>query len=553
MNGSPSLGPLPMRPSLTQLPPSPDIKSGGQGATATGTIPELSLDGLRGVSSSDTLRRLRSVARYQAFYPQALACSSTLSSYDDTGANQSTVSLKSTDAAPSCLGAIAGPQGVALFRLSRPHVPLLILSHATNATPPNQISSLAFEPKSGGKNYTNSLFLASTRGSGVLIWDASGHSPNPLVGRVGIDHAYSAFDLEDSRLTSLCWKPSASSSPLLATTTASTIALWDLRTPTFHFKPTTKFGITRKASGPTALSPLVQIACSSDSDECATIDASGIVQVYDIRMNDRGRQSGGALSTFAAHETAGVGIAYLGHTGSRWLTWGLDEPVSSAIVKVWSKRCTNENSDEVWDSIATNTRPPKPVFGSTNDYKLTAQCIRPNLACARVCIEPVENKFIAIGHTTPDNGADPVGGWWAELYSLSEEMDGSANLRDQLTIRSFGVEKLAGFQGGDTLTNVDRNTLISVLGSRTKLGNLQAAELSLTTDVLRNHPREEGNVDLLVCCLSDTGVVSTHVSAIVPQWRQNYVPSYLTRLQCFNRFFRRLYLIHPRFVIKKLQ
>lgn len=502
-------------------------------------IPELSLDGST-PRPVVPIRRLRSVAKYQAFFPRALACSSILSSYDDRGVSSS---WKGNDTTPSCLGAIAGPQGVALFRLSSPHVPLLILSHATNVASLNSIASLAFEPKDTSKAVTNSLYLAATRGSGVLIWDASGHSPNPLVGRVGMDQALaSGVELADARLTSMCWKVSTlSTSPLLATTSASTICLWDFRTP--YFKPTAQFSTTRKTTGPptTAMAPLVQVACANgDSEEIATIDSAGIVQIYDVRKNDRLR-GGSPLSTFAAHETAGVGISYFGTKSSspdedggshsRWLTWGLDEPMSSAVVKIWSKRhspttapTSTSTSPSKDDDFTASLRPPRPGMGSSNqEYLLTAQCVRSNLACARVCISPVKDKFLAVGHLTSTAAGDTstpglVNGWWAELYSLSDETDDTADPDNSLSIRSFGLEKVAGFQGGDATNAVDKKTLLSVLGSRTELGGLQAAELSLASTV-RDKGGEDSNdedSELLLCCLSDTGVLSTHVS-----WSRN--------------------------------
>jgi hypothetical protein len=561
--------------SMTKLPPSPDLQSSS--APGVPPIPEFSLDGTTPRPVAPPIRRLRSVARYQAFFPKALACSSVLSSYDDRGNSSSSWKNSNDMAVPSCLGAVAGPQGVALFRLSRPHVPLLILSHATNAASSlTSISSLAFEPKDSfitsrqaviSTSTNNSLYLAATRGSGVLVWDASGHSPNPLVGRVGLEQAFaSAVEIEDSRLTSMCWKTSSTRStnshPLLATTSASTICLWDLRTP--YFKPTTQFSTTRKTTGPptTVMAPLVQVACARDSEEIATIDSAGIVQIYDVRKNDRLRagtsgttSNSAALSTFAAHETAGVGISYFGTTKSssspddhnrgsqsRWLTWGLDEPMSSAVVKIWSKRrhsptgggttttTTSPNKEE--DPVSHLLRPPRPGItgtssssSNTQDYALTAQCVRPNLACARVCIPPINDKFLAVGHLTMPTSATSsdqhnlVNGWWAELYSLSEETDDADNpiLNNALSIRSFGLEKVAGFQGGNATNTVDKKTLMSVLGSRTELGGLQAAELSLTgiardTSKGGEDENKDDDLELLLCCLSDTGVVSTHVS-----------------------------------------
>ena len=105
-------------------------------------------------------------------------------------------------------------------------------------------------------------------------------------------------------------------------------------------------------------------------------------------------------------------------------------------------------------------------------------------------------------------------GWWAELYSLSKDADDIADPNNLLSIRSFGLEKEAGFQGGNATNTVDKRTLVSVLGSRTELGCLQAAELALTS-IARDKGGEDSksdDIELLLCCLSDTGVISTHVS-----------------------------------------
>lgn len=512
--------------SMTQLPPSPEMK-----AMEAQALPDFSLDspgpGMTSAVSSEipktSIRRLRSVARYQSFDPQVLACSDALTSYDQ---QPSQASPADSDI-QSSLGAIAGPHGVALFHLSRPHVPLLILSHATNASKQKStISSLAFEPKlASSKNSTNLLHLAAARGSGVLVWDASGHSPNPLIGRVGADRASNSSYFDDSSLTSICWKASATSTPLLATTSTSTFCLWDLRASSTAFKPSVSFGTMRSAIGPTPLSPFVRVACSSDSEECAAMDASGIVRIYDVLMTDRGRR-GSPLSTFVAHATAGVGIAYFGSQSfnpgaenksplSRWLTWGLDVPLSSAITKVWMKSYgpqdphseTNPSTDEYWDMAgdtqSTETpqrRSSKRQGVTTVDYIQTAQCVRPNLACARVCQTPVDNMFMTMGHLSTS-----IGGWWAELYTLSEAMEDSVTLGDPLSNSTFGVKKIAGFKGGKAMAETDRRMLMSVLGSSTNLGSLQAAELAITSG-------SSDSSELLLCCLSDSGVITTHVS-----------------------------------------
>jgi hypothetical protein len=487
--------PLLLGPLQTQLPPSPELKSG---LNSSRQPQEFSLENGLPSFSRDTLRRLRSVARYQSFYPQVLACSTILSTYEDRcDTNMATkgTNSSSNNTSYSCLGAVAGSHGVALFKLSKPHVPLLILSHAANTASSNSISSLAFEPK---QSTADSLYLAATRGSGVLIWDASGHSPNPLIGRVSVDQqpATIATGIEDTRLKSMAWKPSTSSS-ILATVSASSLCVWDLRTPR---KPSTMFGPVRK----TSISPLVQVACSSN-EEVAAIDIAGIVRIYDIRMNTTSRNQT-TLSSFAAHETAGVGIASFGP--SRWLSWGLDAPMASAVIKIWTKRETS--------FIPSDDTPPKTTPLPFRDYSLTAQCIRPNLACARVCPSPTEHKFMALGHfstlESPNSAlsSEKLEGWWAELYKVEDEADDSLNnnLDERFSIRTFGLKKEAGFHGGEATSNTDKAILVSALGSRTKLGGLQAAEVSLAS---AGELSDENHVEMILCCLSDSGVVSTHV------------------------------------------
>ncbi|KAL3909517.1 MAG: hypothetical protein SGARI_002563, partial [Bacillariaceae sp.] len=280
---------------------------------STRNVPDLSLEGTtppRSNSPSTTPqpRRLRSVAKYSSFHPQALACSSEIinTSYKDFESAQDY-------GGPSSLGAIAGPRGVALFRVSRPHVPLMIFSHATNSTK-NSISSLAFQPRTqriAGNNNNNvqdisSLYLAAARGSGVLIWDASGHSANPLLGRLLMDPVQDSIGGSVAAVSSIAWKTNPSGSdPLLATTAGTFMSLWDLRSP--GFKPSLRFSSSRNAVN----TPLVQVACSSVSEECATIDAAGVVRIYDVRGTGGGSSSSGApVGTFVAHE-AGVGILHL--------------------------------------------------------------------------------------------------------------------------------------------------------------------------------------------------------------------------------------------------
>jgi hypothetical protein len=535
--------------------------------------------------------RLRSVAKYKAFHPQALACSNDIltTSYKD----QLESSLDS--GGPASLGAIAGPRGVALFRLSRPHIPLLIFSHATNYSSSarnnsktlNSISSLAFQPANGNSTSTdsNTLYLAAARGSGVLIWDASGHSPNPLLGRLLNDSTNGTTinstvdgrrDLE-TRITSMRWMSYCNSngsgnSPLLATTTASSLSMWDLRCHQTSglFQPSLRFGSSRNAnvaatSSQTPAAPLVQVACSSCSDECATMDVSGIVRTYDLRKTDGGGRSsvGYPLSVFMAHE-AGVGIDHLsrtheGRVESAWITWGLETPMSSAIVKVWGTTKSSlyyddasdrpvavDDKDEYWFMGDDSQKTPSTKGGANNndqspassDYQVIAKYARSNMCCARVCAAPAKNSLVVVGYLDDKPGPQSQsgafsnesprenGGWWAELmvlssgsnlYHVPEENELSRKQRGD-----FGLDRIVSFSGGAANTDVDKKSLTSVLGNAS-VGRLQAAELAFSSLTIprnatramtedeskKNEKVDETGVELLLCCLSDTGVLTT--------------------------------------------
>ncbi|KAL3918200.1 MAG: hypothetical protein SGILL_004350 [Bacillariaceae sp.] len=563
---------------MTRLPPSPD----GPGTSTTRNVPQpqLSLDGatpLRSNSPGPSFLqpRLRSVAKYSSFQPQALACSTEIinTSYKDFESSQDY-------GGPSSLGAIAGPRGVALFRVSRPHVPLMIFSHATNSsTARNSISSLAFQPTWNKKSNVDksrrlfgangedlsSLYLAAARGSGVLVWDTSGHSANPLLGRLLMDPVQDSV-AGSTAVSSIAWKANPSSvsgsEPLLATTSAASLSLWDLRAHTTGFKPSLRFSSSRNNgihATSSVAAPLVQVACSNMSEECATIDASGVVRIYDIRMTERGRSSSGSpLGTFVAHE-AGVGILHLpleydedaldGQSPnamcsqSAWVTWGLENPTASAVVKVWSAVDTsssvglkdsvdgNVSTEDYWYMSDDTTAPSPNVIktmlpSSSAEYQMIAQCSRTNIACARVCAAPVKNAIVVVGYAGVTGTASDAG-WYAELLSIKNEPPLGLNATTEQippvdAKKNFGVSKIVGFLGGASNASVDKKPLASMLGNLS-LGRLQAAELAFSTNVRCSSRVDDqtagnefsaetnivGDTELVLCCLSDSGVITT--------------------------------------------
>ena len=598
-----------LSPAMMRLPPSPDLKS----ISNPMTVPDMSLDDdtilhrgnlSKNVSSVAAINkagynhhnqqqdllvqqqhRLRSVAKYNEFYPQALTCSKNVVATPYGDHTDSSQGFSEADS----LGAIAGPRGVALFRLSRPHIPLLIFSHATNYSSParnsrkslNSISSLAFQPANGNSSSTisNTLYLAAARGSGVLIWDASGHSPNPLLGRLLNDMTNDTTivssvggrrDLE-TRITSMSWMPNSNknsrrNSPLLATTTASSLSMWDLRCNMTSglFQPSLRFGSARNAnvaatSSSTPAAPLVQVACSSCSEECATLDVSGIVRTYDLRKTDGGGRSpvGYPLSVFMAHE-AGVGIDHIarsrdGEAESAWVTWGLETTMSSAMVKVWGIPKSSVHHDDSSDPVpAVDDKDDYWFMGeesqktlstkggghvnhklstASSDYQVVAQYTRSNMCCARVCAAPVKNSLVVVGYMDDKPGpfaSESSGkntGWWAELMTLSPGSNAYLELEEnehsQKQVRDFGLKRIVSFSGGAAKTDVDKKSLTSVLGNA-NVGRLQAAELAfsslviphnatgaMTEDGSKRKEEDEAGVELLLCCLSDTGVVTT--------------------------------------------
>jgi hypothetical protein len=548
---------------MTPLPPSPEIKPLCSQKSDLEHVP-FSLGGLQHqrnqqpTSSGTTSSRLRSVANYQTFAPQALACSdpipATFSSSNFGCINGDTRQQHNGSAEhygrfnpqrqlgqASSLGAVAGAQGVVVFRISKPHEPLIVLNHATSnrhhSTGGRPVTALAFQP-----DVTSSLFLAAARGSGVLLWDVSGHSLSPLLGRLAMDFNTTAPESE-CVTTSLCWKLSQERDglPMLATTTARYAAVWDLRSPVAGAKPSIRFGGPSSPSRKSAYvhtSPFRQIACSR-SHECAILDAAGVVRVFDVRMTDQKRFDTAPLTAFAAHQ-AGVGISYLpmtstgsNSTTTAWMTWGLDSPDADATVKIWSsytsnaisptidQRKSNGTSEDYWYMDGSLGRSP----GSVAPYRKIAQCSPPyHLACPRVCPAPIENGVLTIGVLEDTKMGMGGGGgehrgenWRAELWKVRPPTVHELEANDG----TFGLEKIITFDGG-----VDRDRrVVSVLGRESRIGQLKAAELAITafnTTGLQASKSDDGpmvdsrstgeNISLALCCLSDNGFVTTHVS-----------------------------------------
>ncbi|GKZ00061.1 hypothetical protein MPSEU_000959500 [Mayamaea pseudoterrestris] len=446
--------------------------------------------------------RLRSIAKYGSFKPQALACSLPVASsyteveqyshYASKGAPKTAVNVDPLAAAS--LGAIAGSHGVALFRITRPETPLMIFSlgsSVSNSSDHNadSISSLSFQQSS----FSNSFHLAAAKGASALVWDASGHSTNPLRGRLRVDSG-TGTDFE-ACIKSLVWKPN---SELLAGATASTACLWDLRessTSASLFKPSLRFGVSRRSG---ISSPNVQLACSEDN-ECAIIDAAGRLRVFDIRKTDRGRADSGALYSVAAFQHAGIGVSYFPtekRSTALWMTWGLDDVMNDAAVRIWTSADAaselGRDADEYW--YMEGASDPKMLIDGSSAAKylgcqLIGQCTVSRLACARVNLSSMKDSFVTVAF----NGVDTLPGWKAEVWKLRKAGGGAKE----------SLQSIFSFSGGNeskTLGLAD-----------TTLGAVCAAELGVVTRSATATAPDAACSELMMCCLSDRGFVTTHV------------------------------------------
>ena len=503
---------------MIQLPPSPELTPVVARVGSSFPVP-LSLHKTENNNNNNNWSgpRLRSLAKYKRFLPQAIACYTPMSAFlSEQGEieahkplnHQSSQKLKDTQRymdSSSSLGAVAGCNGVALFRMSRPQVPLLILSHASSTnTEMGSIRTLAFDPKS-----QNALLLAAARRTGVLIWDASGHSLSPLLGRLGADTI--AGDSSDSAINSLTWIETASN-PLLAVANSATVSVWDLRYCLSTSRPA-----LRLQNSHTVSSPLLQIA-SAKNEEFATLDASGIVRVYDLRIaGPRGKGTTRTLCTFPAHQYEGAGLSTMTNKTNEtfWITWGLDAPHAAAKVKVWNMTGVVTDIDPDHDIHTpdhdywymdggsersplefSQARSPKLLNGNVH---LVAQFTTPGLSCARVCpviFDDLKDHIITV--STVLKGECP--GYRADVWKLNTIDKGSSHVG-----RNYGVEKVLSC-GSDTV----ESQLTTTLGSM-QTGTLIGAELAVALPQVRHDVEgvEEQQRDLLLCCLTDSGFVTT--------------------------------------------
>lgn len=282
-----------------------------------------------------------------------------------------------------------------------------------------------------------------------------------------------------------------------------------------------RLGTVRKVGNDgNVIDRLVQIAASS-KNEVATLDASGIVHVFDVRMSDRSPGNIGEVTSFSACNYVGIGLESMPTSNgdeTRWVTWGLDSPQSDAVVRVWSDGATSsakteDDADSYWYMDGSPTTSPKTSIASNKSaqiqYHQVADFSTPYLACARVCPEPFGERIVTVG-MIPGKRGDVDSAWQAQAWKLQEGVEKHSFDGDYR-----GVEMVASFE---ILANDGETS--SMLGTNAKIGQLRGAELALEASRVNNRFRKDGDediserdgLDLLLCCLSDEGYVTTHVS-----------------------------------------
>ena len=513
--------------------------------------------------------RLQMIANYENFHPQIIACSHPILVPTITEVHQpppprsdpaqprpssrfSSTTTESITTTTTSLGAIAGSDGIVVFRWDEPHVPMLVLRHSniTTTTTSTTISvSSAHHPSAGGitslafsptiqptdsqskKNPTTSpIYLAAVRGSSILIWDVTGHSIQPLQCRLGMTPSTTSsasngasFASTISMITSMTWitlPDSASTNLYIAATTATMAGIWDLGSP-FGInsnsnaiqRPCVRFADAAKYQ---EYSPYIQIACSNSATihrlQCAIMSASGMVRIYNLHMTATTIAIDHPIHQLEACHSAGIGLTYIAlqkHStcSDGWVTWGIDASNTDPIVKIWMDTTSNvANRSNLHDGDSRSHEP---------EYRLMGQCTTPNLACARVCPLPITNTIVTISFNNQNTDIN-ASQWRSDVWRF-EFIDSSASkevtdlaLCDSndhedddygLTLEA-SLERIATFNGPS-----DEKNFESILVGKT-LMPLRAAELTLL------HSRrkyQSSKNELVLCCLTENGFLTTHV------------------------------------------
>jgi hypothetical protein len=596
-------------------------------------------------------RMINRIANYETFHPHVMACSDPIrlhqpqpqpqpqqqqqqvmkytndSNYDiqehhPNSINELTQSTSTKSAitaiTTTSLGAIAGSNGIVLFRWDTPHRPILILNHTTNATnnacgassgtttntqlavetTPSPMSSSVSSSSSHGGSITSlafspipkhttstssasalSIYLASTRGSSILIWDVSGHNRQPLQGRLSMTPSIESNTTTTatttsnnnttmaSIITSMAWMPlqdSLSTNQCIVAATSSMAAIWEIQfsktsltttyndstrtnTGTSVQRPYIRFADLSKYTHDTIPYRQIAVSCGTCNNhknnndnnnptvvvyDCAILNAAGLVRIYNIRItstttstSNSHRQhqyhhpNGNSIITVSdrpvqqleACHYAGIGLSYISLNNNSnhsdrpctdrnqngWIIWGFDAPNTDAIVKVWMENSDNNNNDN-----ETTTQP-------LQEYHLVGQCTTPHLACARVCPSPITNTFVTIGFEDPGIDGGSALDWRSDVWKVQfhDSVDFTESVRDHDNKVDCEVGPCTTLENVRTFHGASENTnLQSVLGGK-ELLPLRATEVTLTG----RNPNLESKYDLVLCCLSQNGFITTHV------------------------------------------
>lgn len=406
------------------LPPSPELETDHPSALIASDLDEETTP----QEEQSNNRRLLTIANYDTFHPTALACHHGLS-------------------------AVAGRNGIAVFPTAAPHRPVVLLSHAAREQP----SALAFSTQK---------HLASARGSGVFIWDVSGGSVSPLMGRLGVQHIHD-----------LIWWDETS---VLSVSDASA-SLWDWKSG----KAAMRFGARQGESY-----QYTQVTASTNqSSTVALMERNGMVRVFDIRTKRE-------KSHFQAFRSTGVGLSFL-ESRQAWVTWGIDGNDDDAVVKLFSAEQETAPGDDYWfmdasshnhTGSSTADKASSPTSSTTGAWhRLLCAGTTSNLACARPCPSPVDGGLITIGLIPSDDGSIGNYDWRAEYWNIE-----AASMNRVFSFRQNAQET---------------EDILSLVDSPERLRRVIASEVTISPYA----DNDNADIGLVLCSLTEQGYFLTHV------------------------------------------
>jgi hypothetical protein len=415
-----------------------------------------------------------------------------------TTTTTTTISYNNTTSSSSSLGAIAGSDGIIVFRWEEPQIPMLVLSytnitgvtinhHHQNQNPTSTsltstfrsgITSLSFSPSnyqqhqqqrhhidpSNYQHRTSShtispMYLGAIRGSSILIWNVSGPTIQPLQYRLGMTPSGTIASSSVSTITSMTWITIPDSSSThnnhnlhIAATTSSMAGIWDLGSSSSssssssspsggnHFNSTIHRPCIRfaDASKYQEYSPYVQIACSNratiDGLQCAILSASGMVRIYNLHITTDGIAVTNDYPVYQLEACHSTGV------GLSYMT--LHKSSTGTYHNGWvTWGFDASNTDpivKVWMGCGNTTDPNKDVDGEDNhrpEYRLIGQCTTPNLACARVGPSPICNTIVTVSFNNIDDGENLLN-WQTDVWRVDFNENNATNKNETTELKA---------------------------------------------------------------------------------------------------------------------